>query len=105
MKKGGARGAAGNGTDWGWLRYLRRDAWRGQQRQTRRPHGKGAFAGQDVRDRRDREESRVFPAAVRGIEHPAVRPMHGKGAEEHGKERDRYPTTVEAGDDRHATDQ
>ena len=58
--------------------------------------GEGAVADENMRQRRDRQEGRIFPAAVRGGEQPAVREMDRQRAEQDRQQRERDEAAVEA---------
>jgi hypothetical protein len=53
---------------------------------------------------RDSQEGRILPAAVRGVEHPAVRGVHKEGAEKDRQQRNRDEAPVEAGQDGEAAE-
>jgi hypothetical protein len=69
------------------------------------PQGVRAVADQKLYDGGQREERRVFPAAVRRGEQPAVADVHPGGAEQYRDQRQRDVARVDAEYQQHAADQ
>ena len=65
----------------------------------------GAIADQGLGQGRQRQERRIFPAAIGGGEHPAVRRVDDQGTQQDRQQRQRDQAAVEADQDRDAAEQ
>jgi hypothetical protein len=64
-----------------------------------------AIADQDVRDRRDDQEHRIFPAAIGVAEDEPVRQVHPRRHRQHRQQHDRDVAGIDAGQDERSAHQ